>query len=219
MMKLVVDNSPAPSPSAERRALIAQVHVARKALALEEDDYRAVLERVTGHRSAKACSDRELREAVAGFERLGFRPSGNRRRIVGGNQTVRKARAMWISLYQLGAIEDATDAALERFGRRQLKVERLQWANEREGFRLIEALKAIATRHGWDQRVPSRMPARDRVRLLKDRLVGAQLARLAGAGFVVTGPLTEDRAGWSDKHLRSAAAELAHHIRSIPKTA
>lgn len=219
MMRLVVDNGPVCPPSEQRRALLKQVHVARKILALEEDDYRAILERVTRHRSAKSCNDRQLRDVVAEFQRLGFRPTNGARRAIGTNHTVRKARALWISLYQLGAIEDASDAALERFGQRQLKVERLQWANEREGFRLIEALKAIAMRHGWDQRVSSRTPARDRVRLLKDRLVGAQLSRLAGAGFVITGSLTEDRAGWSDKRLQSAAAELAHHIRSIPKTA
>lgn len=218
MIKLVVDNAPHPVMTEQRRSMLAQVHIARKTLAMQEDDYRALLERVTGHRSAKDCDDRQLRDAIAKLESMGFRSTGSaKRRAIGDSQTVRKARAMWISLYQLDAIEDGSDAALEAFGRRQLRVDRLQWANEREGFRLIEALKAIADRNGWDQRVPSRLPLKDRIRVLKDRLVGAQLARLAAGGVVVTGPLTADRADWSDMRLESAAAELGSRIRSLPK--
>lgn len=219
MLKLVSDNRTPPAVTGARRGLLAQVHIARKKLAMEDDDYRTLLERVTGHRSAKDCDDSQLRDAVAQFQGMGFRPSGGvaKRRDLGASLTVRKARAMWISLYQLGAIEDASDAALETFGRRQLHVDRLRWANEREGFRLIEALKAIADRHGWEQRVSSRLPTRERIRLLKDRLVAAQLARLATAGVVVTGPLIEDRSDWSEKRLESASAELGARIRSIPK--
>lgn len=219
MLKLVSDNATPPVMTGQRRGLLAQVHIARKALAMQDDDYRALLERVTDHRSAKDCDDGQLREVVAKFQGMGFRPTGGgaRRRDLGASQTVRKARAMWISLYQLGALEDASDAGLETFGRRQLHVDRLRWANEREGFRLIEALKAIAARHGWDQRVPSRLPTRERIRLLKDRLVEAQLARLAAAGVAVTGPLIEDRSDWSEKRLESASAELGVRIRSIPK--
>lgn len=218
MMKLVVDNGPRPVMTGERRALLAQVHIARKKLAMEDDDYREVLQQVTGHRSAKDCDDRQLRDAIAKFESMGFRPTGGgSKRRVGGSNTVRKARAMWISLYQLGAVGEGSDAALEAFGRRQLRVDRLQWADERQGYRLIEALKAIATRYGWDQRVPSRMPTRERIRLLKDRLVGAQLARLAEAGIAVTGPITGDRSEWSEKRLESTAAELADRVRALPR--
>jgi phage gp16-like protein len=218
MVRLVVDNGPRPAVTAQRRALLAQVHIGRKALAMQEDDYRALIEEATGHRSAGDCDDSELRDVIARLEALGFRPSGGgSKRRVGGSQTVRKARAMWISLYQLGAVRDASDAALEAFGRRQLGVERLQWANEREGYRLIEALKAIATRYGWDQRISTRLAARERVRLLKDRLVGAQLARLAAAGVTVTGPIAGNRSDWPEKRLESAAAELADRVRAIPK--
>jgi phage gp16-like protein len=219
-MRLVVDNGAPHSRDRQRSALLAQVHIARKALAIRDDDYRALMERVTGHASAKDCTTQQLGDAVVEFARMGFTPRGRcRHRDIGSGAVIRKAQAMWISLYQLGAIDDGSDAALEALGRRQLGVERLRWASEREGFRLIEALKAIADRHGWDQRVPSRMAGPDRVHLLKDRLVGAQLARLAAAGFVVTGPLADDRTGWSVKRLESAAAELSMRIHSIPETA
>ena len=219
MLKLVADNGTNLASAGQRRALLAKVHIARKSLAMHEDDYRAHLERVTGHRSASECDDRQLRAAVASFEAIGFESSraAPKRRDLGNSLTVRKARAMWISLYQLGAIEDGSDAALETFGKRQLGVERLRWSNEREGFRLIEALKAIADRHGWDQRVPSRMPPKERIAALKDRLVGAQLAKLATAGVDTSGPLESDRSAWSQKRLESASAELGVRIRALPK--
>lgn len=143
MVRLVVDNGPAPAPAVEdqRRALLSQVHIARKAFDMDDDDYRSLVERVTSHRSAKDCDGPQLRAVVAEFQRLGWRPVGGgmKRRGKADSQTVRKARAMWISLYQLGAISDGSDAALEGFGRRQLQVDRLEWADERQGFRLIEA--------------------------------------------------------------------------------
>lgn len=214
-MRLVVDNGPA--ADRQRSSLLAQVHIARKTLGVQEDDYRALLERVTGRDSAGECTVSQLRDALSEFTRMGFKPrGGTRRRDLGNGAVVRKAQAMWISLYQLGAIEDGSDAALETFGRRQLGVDRLRWTNEREGFRLIEALKAMATRHGWDQRVPARMSKADGIRLLKDRLIGAQLARLAKAGVEITGPLAGCRTDWSDKRLESAAAELADQLRLLP---
>lgn len=220
MVRLVVDNGSRPVLDDQRRARLAQVHIARKALGMLEDDYRGLLQRVTGQSSAKHCEDRQLVSLIAEFERMGWRPvrMGKGRKSA-HNQTVWKARAMWISLYQLGAIEDGSDSALDAFGRRQLRVDRLQWADARQAFRLIEALKAIANRHGWDQGMSSQVPAKDRVRVLKDRLVGAQLARLAEAGVAVVGPLTDDRSAWSNKRLESAAAELASHIRAIQKPA
>lgn len=218
MLKVAVDNARRAEGSGQRQKLLATVHIARKQLAMQDDDYGALMERVTGHRSAADCSDDQLHRAIREFEAKGFRSTSGRskRRIVGGGETVRKARAMWISLYQLGAIRDGSDAALEVLGRRQLKVDRLVWANERHANRLIEALKAMADRAGWDQRVPSRLPTRDRIRLLKDRLVGAQLAKLAAAGVSVTGPLVQDRADWSEKRLEKAAAELADRVRALP---
>lgn len=217
-LKLVVDNGRAPTDMEARRKLLAKVHMGSKALGIEEEDYRALLERLTGHDSAAQCDDRQLQAVITEFGRMGWQSfGGHRKRTPGESQTVRKARAMWISLHQLGAISDGSDAALEAFGRRQLKVDRLQWANERQAYRLIEALKAIADRNGWDQRVPSRLPVADAIRLLKDRLIGAQIARLEAAGVAIDARLAGDRSDWTNKQLERAASALAAKIAALPK--
>lgn len=221
MLRLAVDNTrtapAAPLPTdRHRRALLAKVHLAAKALGMEEDDYRAVLRRVTKLASAKECSNAQLVTVMAEFERLGFKgaKAPHSRGPAASHPVAKKARALWISLHQLGAINDASEPALESFARRQLGVERLEWADQRQGFRLIEALKAIAARHGWDQQVPPRMSSAEQVRLLKERLRNAQLAKLAALGVWPAGAEQADVAGWSRARLHASICELADRLRA-----
>lgn len=220
MVRIAVDNGPSTASFASRRASLAKVHVAKKALAMEEEDYRAVVERVTGKTSAGDCDQRQLDALIAEFGRMGFKPSaGAPRRAPAGGPVARKARAMWISLSQLGAIGDSSDKALDAFVERQLGVERLQWMSERQGYRLIEALKAIGERSGWDQNVSARLSRPKRIRELKDRLVAAQLAKLRAAGAAVDPAFSADRTDWTNARLEDAAAMLSIEIRLLDRGA
>jgi phage gp16-like protein len=144
------------APDPQRRALLAKVHLARKELALDEEDYRAVIRRVTGLSSAADASIPQLEACVAEFQRLGWgqRPPAARKprsgRRPADHPVARRARALWISLWQLGAVDSPAESALEAFARRQLGCEALQWADQGRASALIEALRAIAKRHGWD---------------------------------------------------------------------
>lgn len=171
-----------------RHAMLAKIHLAAKELALDEDARRDVIERVTGgHRSAGDCSDAQLDAVLAEFKRLGWRPKPAARARTGTAPVSRrkaathpvalKARAMWISLWHLGVVRSSTEASLEAFAKRQLGVDRLQWADQAQGYRLIEALKAMAERAGWSQDLSLIKPDRQ-VWTLKARLHNAQLRRL-----------------------------------------
>jgi phage gp16-like protein len=173
-----------------RRVMIAKVKLAQKQLGVADDDYRALLARVTGKRSAADLTETELGAVIAEFTRMGFKPvvggvgkskSGlPARRVLAAHPSAKKARAMWISLAQLGAVRDASEAALESFARRQLGVERLAWSDGADVYRLIEALKAIATRHGWSQELAG-VAAWTHTITLKRRLVGAIHAKIIAA--------------------------------------
>jgi hypothetical protein len=63
-----------PKPASGRDPLLAQLHIARKQIGLDEGDYRDVLERVTGKRSAGDMSAAERTIALAEFQRLGWQP-------------------------------------------------------------------------------------------------------------------------------------------------
>lgn len=175
-----------------RRGLLAKVHIGQKALGLDGDDYVALLVRITGRSSAGDCSEAELAQVVREMERLGFRPApagsgGKRKASPADHAPARKARALWISLGHLNAIDDVSEAALEAFARRQLGVAQLQWADQAMCYKLVEALKAIALRHGWQQKVSAALAPADRVIMLKRNLVHAILAKLVAAGLIPAG--------------------------------
>jgi phage gp16-like protein len=177
---------PAPARFAvdpRRRALIGKVHVAKTQLGLDDDLYRSILLDVAGRRSAADCTEAELLAVLRHFESRGFAPkpkSGAPRRA--DHASARKARSLWISLHQLGVITNSSEKALEAFARRQLGVDRLQWANQSQCYSLIEALKAMAQRAGWDQSLADVRPGMHAT-VLKRRLVEAQLAKIAKAGL------------------------------------
>ncbi|MBX9813233.1 MAG: regulatory protein GemA [Sphingomonas sp.] len=217
MLRLVADNGPARRHDGQRRAMLAKVHLAKKQLGLADDDYRAAIEVVTGKRSAGDLSHAELEALLAEFERRGFKPARSAPRSARATSPVaQKARALWISLGQLGVVRDTSEKALEAFGKRQLGVERLQWADQSHSDALIEALKAMAERNGWSQKLPARMPAAEGVRVLKDRLVAAQLAKLERAGFPLDDWTAGDRTHWSTEKLVKAADRLAELVRLLP---
>lgn len=161
-----------------RRSMIAKVHVAKSQLRMTTDDYRQVLLRITGQQSSADCNQVQLAAVIAEMKRLGFsdkaRPRGPR---PADHPSARKARAMWISLALLGAIHDPSDRALEAFARRQIGCDRLQWANQALIYKLVEALKAIAERHGWSQSVEGVKPIMVAT-VLKRRLCAAILTKL-----------------------------------------
>jgi phage gp16-like protein len=197
--KAAIDAAPQGASAASKR-LLAMVHIAKKKLALSDDDYRAILLDVTGKRSAGDCTTDELGKVIDHFRARGWEAdkprgrSGSRRADHG---PARKARAMWISLHALGAIDDASDTALEAFARRQINCTALQWADQGQMYKLIEALKAMAERNGWEQSLADVAPAM-RVIVLKRRLVEAIMGKLWAAGSI---PLEWD--------VQRAAYELA----------
>ena len=172
--------------SAAQRRMLATVHIAAKKLMLSDDDYRAILLDVTGQSSAGKCDEAQLGKVLDHFRSRGWEPDrakgrpGARR---ADTNTARKARALWISLHNLGATDDPSERALEAFATRQLKCTALQWADEGQMFKLIEALKAMAERHGWEQGLRQVAPAA-KVIVLKRRLVEAILAKLVAADAV-----------------------------------
>lgn len=180
-----------------RRAMLAKIHVAKKQLQLDEDDYRQILLDETGRTSAGDCTEAELERALQRFEAKGFKPLPKAGAAKPANRpaqhpVARKARALWISLYHLNAVDKPSEQALEAFAKRQLKCERLVWADQRQGFKLIEALKAMAQRHGWPQ-VDASGAALSSIKL-NEGLCTAILWKLKGADEVPAGWTINDAA-------------------------
>lgn len=203
--------------------MLAKVHLGAKDLGLNDDTRRDLLERVTGFRSAADCTDDQLDAVLAEYRARGWAPTvvkGGKPARVGAAPTRRaradhpvagKARALWISLYQLGVVRNPSEASLEAFARRQLGVAALQWADQSMGYRLIEALKAIAERHGWPQDLVG-IPPRNHLKALMRRLALRQAAILAAAGL--SHPPISDLAGGQVETLRPLIAEMGVGVRA-----
>lgn len=168
------------APNPKRRSMIAKTEIARKQLNMHDDDFRQLLFDETGRFSRTECSDGELGKFLDALKAKGFQPIQTGRKQA-QHPMARKARALWISLYQLNVVRNPDERALETFARRQLGVERLQWANQAHSDRLIEALKNMAERNGWSQ---VGLPAKPefQTRVLMRRLCDAILAKLVEVG-------------------------------------
>lgn len=197
-----------------RNRLLGLVHIAVKDLHMDDDDYRAILRRETGKASAAQCSPAELHRVIAAMERLGWRGTrGTGHRVNQASHPIaRKARAMWITLHALGAVDDASESALEVFGKRQLGVDRLHWADRAKASALVEALKGIATRHGWDMRLPPRLSSAERGRVLTERAFELLQDKLVAAGADLR---RIDATSLDDAALHSAIVGLGGRLREL----
>jgi len=174
---------PSRATSPGHRLLLAKVHLAAKELGLADDDYRGILFDETGKRSAKDCTTAELVRVVERFKARGWAQKPPKAPRPADHAAAMKARAMWVSLHHLCAIDNPSDQALEAFAKRQLKCERMQWANQGLMYRLIEALKAIAERHGWSQDMAGVRPEAVPL-VLRRGLVEAILQKLRDCAFI-----------------------------------
>ncbi len=210
--------------SQHRRAMTAKIQIARKELAMDEDDYRQGLFDQTGKLSLTQCSDRELVKVLDWLKTKGFKPLPGKK--AAAHPMARKARAMWISLYHLGVVHNPSEQALEAFACRQLKCERMAWARQSDAYQLIEALKAMAIRNGWLQHsVANQKPLEPLglqrslcmaiVRRLKEAAVIPDDWALHDAAWKLCG---EDNAGdrpWTAEDYATLAAKLGAKLREL----
>lgn len=152
-------------PASVRNRLIKLIHVAKRELSLDDENYRALLESVTGKTSSKDMDVTELNAVLAAMRRSGFgagsppaplQKGGGRKfyspasRHKEKKSQADKVRALWITLGQRGIVRDPSEAALNKFCKRVCGCDRLDWATSRQANRLIEALKEMGERGSND---------------------------------------------------------------------
>lgn len=192
---------------------MAAIHIARQRFSLDEETYRDLLIRLTGHRSAGELDAAGRRKVLDYFNRAGFgRPAANplepigsivRRGLQGRPRPLHgKALALWHSLAHLGEVTDPSDAALDAFVRRQTGVDAARFASAPQINRVIEALKdwlhdparggcarptqrRLAEINGWRQ--AAGLEAEGEGYAAKVMLIEALWQRLAAAGAFATG--------------------------------
>lgn len=146
-----------------RRAHLAAIHMAQKALGLTADDATSLKLAVTGQASAGNMTAAQRRQYLAHLSGLQARNAEARgqkpayqpqrpayTRNIDDEQDDRwsKARAIWHALAVAGVVRTDTDDALMNYIKRQTPVEHWRFLNSYQMNAVIEALKRWARRAG-----------------------------------------------------------------------
>lgn len=152
-----------PVRSAEqlRRAEIAQIHIAKSQLEMDDDTYRAMLWSVGRVRSSSDLDWRGRKAVLDHLKRAGFKvqakPQSRRLDLDAESQ---KARKLWLLLGEAGELRDTSERALAAYVHRVAKVDDLRFTNGKQIERVIESLKKWCSRV-WRRKLGEAIQARD----------------------------------------------------------
>lgn len=127
---------------------LALVHIAAKAVGLDDDTYRDMLEAQAGVRSAKALDWEGFRAVMRHLEKAGFRGSSKQERAgYASRAELNKIRVMWHGLAGTYYEPGKEAAALRGFLKKRFHVEHERFLTGAKARQVIEALKSIASRN------------------------------------------------------------------------
>ena len=139
-----------PNKPDRRRAELAQIHIARKDLRLDEDTYRELLRNRFGKTSAGDLDDHERGRLLAHFRDCGWRPKAPAGRSIGRQRG--KTRSPY--LRKINAILADTQRPwryAESMAARMFSVERLEWCTDQQLRKIVAALTYDQNRHKGKQ--------------------------------------------------------------------
>lgn len=127
-----------------RNAELAQIHIARAQLGIDEETYRAVLWTVARVKSAKDLDWTGRKKLLEHFRAKGWKPAPPKhakaaKPVSGGQEGM--VRALWTDLHDAGKVRDPSDAALGAWLTRNRWPERAEWLSSAQMTQAIEALK------------------------------------------------------------------------------
>ena len=135
-----------------RKRMIAAIQIGRKTLALDDDIYRPMLERLTGKDSTKVMTESQLGTVLEHMNKsLGFIPKPPKAKTntkpKPRSSMTNKIRAIWITMHKQDFLENGTDRALDAYGQRMTKttnslgVEYIVWLDNKQAANVLESLK------------------------------------------------------------------------------
>ena len=134
-----------------RKRLISAVHVGKTQLGLDDDTYRALLEKVTGQRSAAKLTYQQLNAVLDNMKAQGFsykKPAQRRQSPKSKGTDIDRIRAIWITMSKQGFVRDGSEAALDAYVKRMtaklnngIGVEHVAWLKDVQVEHVMEALK------------------------------------------------------------------------------
>tara|TARA_Y100000782_G_scaffold111568_1_gene139920 strand:+ start:786 stop:1271 length:486 start_codon:yes stop_codon:yes gene_type:complete len=146
-----------------RKSALAQIHIAKKQLGLDDDTYRDMLQQITGTRSCGGMHIGDLYKVLTHLKKCGFKrkPPANRQTKKqyspkASGKVIDVMRAIWIEMYQQGIIKDGSEQALTHWAKHQssklnggVGIDELEWLehDKQLASKVLERLKQ------WQRRV------------------------------------------------------------------
>ncbi|WP_147693994.1 gp16 family protein [Vogesella mureinivorans] len=129
------------------RNLLAQIHIAKKALGMDDATYRAMLHSVAGVTSAKDLSVAAAAKVIANCKRLGWQPKAASKAGRKPAPARHKARLM-AKIEAMLATAGRPWAYADAMAARMFQVEKVDWLTYEQLEKLMKALIVDATRQG-----------------------------------------------------------------------
>lgn len=118
------------------------INIAKAQLNMSEDAYRALLKRVTKKDSLRAMTPTQQRAVLNEMKLLGFViRSKNKSQNVPVPPQHALILSLWAQLAESGTVRDSSRQALNRFIKKMVNVDALQWLDGKQSSQIIEHLK------------------------------------------------------------------------------
>lgn len=139
-----------------RKSLIAMIHIGKARLGMDEETYRAWLEKPTGKRSSADMTFAELSKLVAELRAQGAL-NGAASKVIGGRGGNRPTEAQWnfarVLAREIGLADGIEGLAFSSFVKRIVKIENPRFLTKEAMQKVLTALEK------WrDQRAQEGMP-------------------------------------------------------------
>jgi phage gp16-like protein len=137
------------TPAENRRTLLAQIHVAKKELALDDATYRAVLWEQIHRESAGKATVPELEKLVRHFAAKGWKKKPGKKakaKKLASYPQAKKIRALWLTLAEAGVVRHSDEIALRAYVKRLTGMDHLSWLDGKQAGVVIESLKSWCKR-------------------------------------------------------------------------
>ncbi len=128
----------------------AKINIACKELNL--DKYQLIGDRY-GLTSSKDLKPGQLSDLYAHFRSLGWKVKRKKKTKSSpayADPQMRKVVAMWIELGKAGVVRNSSNAALQAYIKRLVKIDNLEWCDSDQLNNIIESLKSWGKRTGVD---------------------------------------------------------------------
>lgn len=143
-----------------RGKLYGVINMGKNQLKMDEESYRAMVKRISGHESLKSCSFEHLNQIIDELTQKGFiikprkQDSGKSKRArpaiyhndVKISDIRDKVLALWIEMHKQGIVRDGSDLALAAYCKKRSGYDHWHWISIDQASDITEGLKQWQSR-------------------------------------------------------------------------